>query len=285
MKSLKLMCLVALAGMLASCGGGGPTPESLVAEFQAVADAALEEVHKQADVGKAMNLAQQLAAMGPQATDKLLDILAQPDADPRTKMLVTISVKPVLAKENMARVIALTEASNNVNTRVNAAHIVGSFNDEALVARVGELLKDPEPRVRLAVFQTQLLRGTPEALAMLDAVWADATTPLNDKVQLVLGLPESHVAGHLKMFEAALGDATLDPQARVRALTVLGRLGEASGLAALEKAAASDPDPEVKAQAQMAWEAAKSRLEGGTPVPVAVPSPTPTEIQLPGPGK
>jgi HEAT repeat protein len=273
------VCVVGAGALLASCGGGPATPESLVAEFRAVADAALEDIHKQADLPRANAITQQLAAMGPQAIDKLLDILAEPEADPRTKMLVTICVKPVLAKENMPRILSLTEASHNVNTRVNAAHIVGSFNDEALIAKVAELLKDPEPRVRMAVFQTQLLRGTPEALAMVDAMWADKETPLNDRVQLVVGLPEAKVGEHLKMFEEALRDVALVPQARLRAVSVLGRLGDATALAALEEAAAKDPDKNVKAEAQIAWEAAKSRLEAtaaGAESPATAPVPAPT---------
>ena len=67
----------------------------------------------------------------------------------------------------------------------------------------------------------------------------------------------------------------LDPQARGRALRLLGQFGDASSLAALEKAAKEDPDPELRKAAQQAWEAAKSRIEsGGAPAaPAAAPAP------------
>lgn len=266
------MCLTGAGLLLPSCGNGAPTPDSLVAEFRAVADAAQKDIHKRPDLPRATAIAQQLAAMGPEATNKLLDILAEPDADPRTKMLVTMCVKPVLAVENYPRILALTEPSNEINTRVNAAHITGSFNDPTLIARTKELLKDPEPRVRMAAFQTQLMLGTPEALAEVETIWADPETPLNDRTQLVLGMPESAAVEHLKIFAEALADATLVSQARIRALTILGRFGDESALAALEKAAASDPDPNVRQEAQIAWEAAKSRLDATA---VAVPAPAP----------
>lgn len=253
-----------LAGMItwAGCGGGADnSPEGLVAQFKAVADAALEDIHKQADMPKAIEITRQLAATGPGGIDKLLDVLADPATDPRTMMLVTICVKNVLTPENFPRLLALSGPENNVNTRVNAAHLVSSFQDEALTKRAKELLQDPEPRVRLAIFQTELLRGTPEALGMVDALWADPATPLNDRVQIVLGLPEQHVAAHLPIFREALPNDKLAPPARARAILVLGRHGSAEDLVLLETAAAKDPSPDNRQQAQVAWEAAKSRLD------------------------
>lgn len=262
------LCVVlALAVVLGACGKKAGTPQNLAQEWKAVADAALKDSRKQADVGKAIGLAKQMAGTGPEGINPLLDILADPQENPRTKMLVTISITPVVAKENLVRIAELTDAKYEVNTRVNAAHLVASYNDESLNKRAMELLKDPEPRVRMAVLNMQLMRGVPEAIAAVEEAWKDPKLSAGERGQLVNGLPEKEAPKHLGLLAEALGNAQLDPQTRGRALRLLGQFGDASSLAAMEKAAKEDPDPEMRKAAQQAWEAAKSRLEaGGTSV-------------------
>jgi HEAT repeat protein len=289
---MKYVLQAALVGILGlGCLGAGcsrpaapvaATPEALVAQFKGIADAALKDVHKQADLQTATGIAQQLASQGPAAVNLLLDIMADPTANPRTKMLVTMCVQPVLMKENLARILELTDAKQEVNTRVNAAHLAASINDPELAKRAVELLQDPEPRVRLAVFNVQLMRGTPEALGMVETAWKDPATQPANRSQIVYGLPEREAGKFLPLLAEAVADTLLDPPARTRAITLLARLGDGSALPVLEKSAQSDPDPEVKKGAQMAWEALKSRLDAtGGGAAAAAPASAPVEAAAP----
>lgn len=278
--SLGLGCLG--AGCSRPAAPVAATPEALVAQFKEIAEAALKDVHKQADLQTATGIAQQLGKQGPAAVNLLLDIMADPTANPRTKMLVTMCVQPVLMKENLARILELTDAKQEVNTRVNAAHLAASINDPDLAKRAVELLQDAEPRVRLAVFNVQLMRGTPEALGMVETAWKDPATQPANRSQIVYGLPEREAGKFLPLLSEAVADATLDPPARTRAITLLARLGDASALPVLEKSAQSDPDPEVKKGAQMAWEALKSRLDAtGGAAPAPEPAAAPAEAAAP----
>ena len=269
--TLVLMLLLGLA----ACGGKpAATPQvdaaTLAAKFKDVADAAQQERYHQADVVQLGKISQALADLGPGGLDKLLELLSLPETHPRTKMLITMNVKSRLTQENMPRIVELTDAKYEVNTRVNAAYLVGSYNEPLLVPRSAELLKDPEPRVRMASFQVQLLRGTPEAMAMVDAIWNAPDTPIADKGQIVNSISEADAPKFMAIYANALSNPEFDPIARGRAITILGRIGGADALPALDKAAAEELDAGLKDQAKVAADALRSRL--GLPI-AATPAP------------
>lgn len=275
-------CFVACGGKPAPAPGAAPATEAeataLVVKFKEIADAAQKDKYKQADVGQLSKITASLAQMGPGGIDKLLDLLAQADTHPRTKMLITMSVKDHIAKENLARLLELTDPSYEVNTRVNAAHLVGSYNEPLLLPRSMELLKDPEPRVRLATFQVQLLRGAPEALALVDEYWNAPDTPEADKGQIVNGIPEAEAAKHMPIYMSAAGNTLFDTVVRERAITMLGRHGDATALPVLDTIVANaGDDPGLQGQAKLAADALRSRL--GQP---AEASPTPAPAAGPG---
>lgn len=275
--------VVALVLGLAACGGK-PAPtaapaaeaDALVAKFKEVADAAQQDKYRQADVGQLAKISDSLAALGPGGIDKLLDLMAMPDVHPRTKMFVTMNVKDRVMKENLPRLLELTQPTYEINTRVNAAHLVASYNEPLLVPRSLELLNDPEPRVRMASFQVLLLRGAPEALALVEKNWSAADTPAADKAQIVNGIPESEAPKYLSIYLAAAGDVTFDTVVRGRAISMLTRNGDASALPVLDKIITNpQDDPSMQMEARMAADALRSRLGlplADTPAP-PVPAP------------
>lgn len=270
------MAVVLMGGLLVSACGGKPGPEkqreALVAEWKKLNDAMLADPKKDVDVSKVTQIAQQLASLGPTGIDPLLEILADPNSNPRTKMLVTMSLTTAMAKENMPKVIALTDAKYDVNTRVNAAHLVSIYGDPELEAVCDKLMEDPEIRVRLQIFHMRLMRQDPRALAVVDQIWADPDTPVADKMQIVQGLLERDAPQHMQIFLQAVPDPQIAPIARERAVTILGRLGDASAVPVLEKASQEDLDPKIKEVAKTALEALKARLDGSVNAPAEAPA-------------
>jgi len=256
------------------------TPEELVAEWKNIA--ANPGVRGELDIDGATVIGEALALQGPNGLDPIMDVLGDAAADPRTKMLAVMTIKPYIQKENVPRLIAMTGPEFDKITRANAGHLLGWLREPDAEARALELLDDADPWVRMAAFHVTLLRGEPKALAMVEAVWADADTLLQDRSQIVNGLPATKAPEHLHIFAEALDIEGLEPSALLRAITFLAQFGDSATVPTLEKAIEDARDPEFRAAAEEALAGLKSRLEAAT---TELPAPGGVETEaLPAPG-
>ena len=109
------------------CGPGTPPPpppeppEQLVAQWIAVATAGKDNL----DVPKGAELAQRLAAQGPDKLNPLLDVLANKDADPYEKVMVVMTTMPAISQFHEQRLIELTGPQYDSVSRADAAHLLG----------------------------------------------------------------------------------------------------------------------------------------------------------------
>jgi len=106
-----------------------------------------------------------------------------------------------------------------------------------------------------------IMKGDPEALGQIMPLWNDPEMSARDKTQLILMIPDAHVREYLDLFKTVMGDMSLEADARLRAVTVLGHVGDASVLEVLSAAAEKDTDNDVRELAKSARDAVNARLQ------------------------
>ena len=249
------------------------TPEELMRLWRELPKAGADSL----DAVTATYIAQQLAASGPEGLKPLLDVLEDPEGDPVAKVLVVISLTPHLRPELAPRLLGMTAEGNETTSRACATHLLGLMNLPEVTARMRELLQDQERRVRLSAAIVMIMRQDPEVLARVAEFWNDPEVTPQERLQIVLSLPDSSLQQYLTLFAEAVVDAGMDAAGRRHALTVLGRLGDASVLPALQTCAEKDPEESLRLLAQQAIEAVQSRTAGAPPESAAVPAAVPPE--------
>jgi HEAT repeat protein len=240
------------------------------------------------DVASAHTIVQRLKET-PEGLDPLLDLLEDPNANPVAKVLTVISMAKEVTPEMAPRLIGMTQPSHETTTRACATHLLAHLKAPEAQTRVRELLSDSEHRVRAAaIMALGALQQDPEVIAQLPSMWAAPETTAADKDQILLMLPEEHVRQNLNVYKDALLDHSLEPKSRERLAVILGRVGNASVLDVLEKAAEEDPVDFVRVMARGAVGAIEAREAAAAatgaepaaapePVTEAAPAAAPTE--------
>ncbi len=272
-----LFILTALPLILWGCGSGPATPpppapeapEELVAQWTALATAGKDNL----DVQKAAEIAQKLAAQGPDKLIPLLDVLANKDADPYEKVMVVMTTMPAISQYHEAKLIELTGAQIDSVSRADAAHLLGVLQQRRLgtpqgLARLGELIDDPDRHVSSATILVMELAGSPEAIAKAVELWSSPEATPEERTSIVLNMPQRAVMQNTKLFAEAVLDTKLPADPRRRAIQDLGMVGDASVLDALRKCGETETDPVLKDLALAAADAVDSRVKQGL---VAVP--------------
>jgi len=275
-KSMILLSLpMIFAAAFIGCGSSEPAPPNPV-DMQADLMRAWLELPKAGsanlDVGSASIIAQRLAESGPEGLTPLLDVLGDPQGDPVAKVLVVISLTPLVSPAMAPRLIEFTQESQETTTRACAANLLAKLDLPEALGRMRELCRDKEQRVRVAAQLAMISRRDPEQIGQITALWQDPMTNPAQRTQLILVLPDTNEQDYLSIFSEAVVNQELESVARKRAAAVLGRLGDTSALAPLERCAGSDPDPEVVSLASTAIEAVKARMAAEpNPAPVSPP--------------
>lgn len=272
-----LLILTAMPLVLWGCWSGPATPpapaaeppEQLVAQWTALATAGKDNL----DVPKAGEIASKLAAQGPEKLLPLLDVLAQKDADPYEKVMVVMTTMPAISQFHEPRLIELTGTPIDSVSRGAAAHLLGVLQQRRMgtpqgLARLRELMADPDRHVSSAAILVMELAGDPEALAKALELWSSAGATSEERTSIVLNMPQQAVIQNTKLYAEAVLDTKLSAEVRKHAIQGLGMVGDATVLDALKKCAETETDPALKDMAQAAADAVDSRVKQGL---VAVP--------------
>ncbi|MBI2434802.1 MAG: hypothetical protein HYV26_18250 [Candidatus Hydrogenedentes bacterium] len=257
--------LLALGVACAGCGPDQQTsseqqvssPEELMANFVGLA----KEGPNNLDVVSAQAIAKRLRD-SPAGLEPLLQLLADPDADPVAKVLLVISVSPLVKPDMAPRLIDLTQPGHEKTTRACATHLLGLLNTPEAQARMQELAKDGEHRVQTAALLIMGSRGDASVIEMMPELWVAPETTDDDRDQILLMLPEEHVRQHLAVYKDAMLNQNIEPKSRERLATLLGRVGDESVLEVLKKAGEDDPNPSVRIMAKGAADTIQARRQG-----------------------
>lgn len=261
--------------LLAACGGQEPviqtTPVNYMQDWMALAKAGFANL----DVQSAITITQRLAESGPDGLNPIVEVLGDPAGDPVAKVLAVICLTSQINPAMQPRLMEFTQEDKEVTTRACSTHLLGLLKTPEAEKRLKELFNDKERRVWVEASLMLIKRGDAEALTRVRTLWTDPEMSARDKTQLILMIPNVHVKEYLDIFKAVMSDMSLEANARIRAATVLGHLGDASIIDVLNMAAEKDTDNEVRALAKSAADAIKARAQSpasSTPAPRVEPA-------------
>ncbi|HNR30190.1 MAG TPA: HEAT repeat domain-containing protein [Candidatus Hydrogenedentes bacterium] len=248
------VCLLVLAGCRPDVQP--PTessPEEVYRQWLALADAPVDRI----DFSAAVMLGEQLAAAD--RMDLVLDALGSPEANPKVKVLAVVTLTPLVRPEMESRLAELTAAANEATTRACAVKLLGFIDSDTARARLRELMGDAEHRTRVTATLMLARARDAEALDALPALWADPETGTSERIELVWSLPDEASERFAPIYKEAALDLELDPEVRIRAVTALGKIGDADAAEILDRCSVDDPVPAMREMARAALAALHAR--------------------------
>ena len=269
------LCVMVVA--LASCsspepGQTGPSEASasadtsgardkLVAEWLELAKASTRENPKIAETSE---VAGKLAGLGWAALAPLLDLMADPQSDPATKVLATLSIRENLTVEMVPRIIQMTQEGNEATTRACATDVLGFVREESAQRRLAELKNDKERRVRFLAYRGLVIQDVENMQARedLQELWRQPDATPEERGHIVLALINGPVLDSTWLLKEAVLDQEIAVQARLLAVRMLGRVGDEGCIEALTACLEKDPDEGVRAAAENAIASIKERPAG-----------------------
>ncbi len=268
-----LGCLIAaIALALPACGGGGnATPtgnDALVQEWKELSKAGFQGLNAR----RGQEITAELAKSGTAGLSPILDALGDPQGDPVAKVLAVMCLTQYISPDMAPRLLEMTREGQETTSRACAAHLLGFVQTPEAKQRMKELALDKERRVMMEASLALLMNGDPDTLKRVPELWNDKETTERERTQLINVLPEAHARECLDIVKAAAQNADLEMPARIKAVTILGRIGDASVLDALNACAEKDPFPEIKSLAANAAEAVKARTQAPAAPPATPPS-------------
>ena len=298
MPSRVFLVAAALPLLFWGCGPSTPpppvvkTPEQLMADWASVAAASKENLEA---APKACEISQQLAAQGPDKLMPLLDVLSNPNAGPHEKVLVVIATGPLLTQAHEQKLLDLSGPQTDSVSRGCATHLLGALQQRREgtpqgLARLRELMNDPDRHVRSAAILVMELSGDKEGVAKALELWSSPDVTVDERNTIVLNMPQLTVLSNTGLFAEAILDTKLSTEARKRAIQDLGVVGGPPVLEALRKCAETETDPVLKDLASAAAEAVDSRAKQGlvamplipqSAAPAAAPDSAPAAVPAP----
>ena len=269
-----LIALCVMVVALASCsspepGQTGPSVASadtsgarakLVAEWLELAKASTRENPKIAGTSE---VAGKLAGLGWAGFGPLLDLMADPQSAPTTKVLAALSIRENLTAEMVPRIIRMTQEENEATTRACATDVLGFIREESAQKRLGELKNDPERRVRFLAYRGLVIQEVENVQARedLQELWRQPDATPEERGHIVLALINGPVFDSVWLLKEAVLVEEIAAEARVLAVRMLGRVGDEGCLDALTACLEKDPNEEVRSAAENAIASIKERLD------------------------
>ena len=217
-----------------------------------------------ADIAQeAAPLAEKAAQQGEAGLLPFLDIMADPDEAPETKVLALIALTPHISKFPTLsnRVTEITAEGNETTSRACATDLLGFFDLPETNARLRQLLSDSESRVSIAALIVLMKQEDPQAIARIKEMFHAKDTNVAQQGDIAMMMPTSATRQHLDLFAEVLLNKEMPYQARLRAVAALGNAQDDSVLQTLKQSALNDADDSIRAMATAAVAAVEESLQ------------------------
>lgn len=179
----------------------------------------------------------------PRAVSVLLRYLGDPD---QKVGLYLAQALGNLAKEDALAALRLALRDPNANIRWRAAMALGDQRDAAAVPGLERLLQDPDPLVQNVAANALAQIATPEAIdALAGGLGGAQPSTVHNTMKGLQRLGSAAVPMLTSILKSG------NPQARRNSATLLGYLADPTTAPLLQQAA-SDPDADVRTEAQWA---------------------------------
>lgn len=204
-----------------------------------------QEKLEDTDVNRAVAVAGQLAATGPDGLEPIFDVLSSEDTNPVEKIVATISLGPHLNESHIPRLLALTEPALNQTVRGCAIHLLGLIANPDADKRIHELMNDPDAHVSKEAAFALLRRGDEAAVQKVLELWTADTMTDENRNEIILAFPTDRAKDHLFIYEEVICNQNVDFAARAHALNLLGMLGTATAVAKIDACLESEKIPQM----------------------------------------
>ena len=180
----------------------------------------------------------------PRAVPVLLHYLGDPDQKVGLYIAQTLGK---LAEEDALATLRLALEDPDPNIRWRAAMALGGQRDALAVPGLTQLLRDPEKLVQNAAANALTQIGTRQAVYALAAGLGSAQpSTVNNTMNGLQQLGSAAVPTLISILDSS------NAQARRNAVTLLGYIADPRAVPALQRKATSDPNAEVRTEAQWA---------------------------------
>jgi len=242
-----LFCLVAAMtamNLLAGCIPSEPveeysidtesvtkSPEELLEEWMAYAVAA---DMKTPTGDRPFAITDQLAASSPTALIPCIELLGDPESTPDTKVFVlqciTVNMTP-----NYIPTIKPLLSNENPDTRSCAYTLLGGIQDPSVPDLLTKGLEDDVPRVAFAALSGLAIQNVePQRTEFTGKYWDDKTT-LGQRLEILRVILKHPTANDLDILADFLTEPETSDKSRYLIAMVLGRIGTAEQIGALQK--------------------------------------------------
>jgi HEAT repeat protein len=184
------------------------------------------------------------ATQNPDVASELLQILGDPDQKVGLYLAQTLGN---LAKEDVLDALQLALSDPDPNVRWRAAMALGEQRYAPAAQDLERLLYDPEKLAQNAAASALAQIGTRQAVYALAAGLGSAQpSTVNNTMSGLVKLGPTAVPTLISILESS------SAQARHNAITVLGYIADPQAALVLQRKATSDPDADVRAEAEWA---------------------------------
>lgn len=274
LKWMLTLSLPLLAGLgISACvkESSAPNTDALVQEWKSIPKAGYQGMQTK----RAEAISAELAKSGMAGLSPILDVLGDAKGDPVSKVLAVMCLTPYLSPEFAPRLLEMTREDQETTTRVCATHLLSFLTPPEVQQRIKELVNDKERRVKMEASLALMMNNDADVLKHVAELWKNPETTASERSQMMLVFPEQHAPEYMDLIKEAAKDENLEIPARTKAVSILGRIGDASVLDVLTTCAEKDPYPNMRSLAQNAVEAIKARTQapGADAAPAAPTAP------------
>lgn len=264
-------CAACLVGHMACLPSQAPPPDGNGKDApakQATLEELLADWHERAKDADAnfntqacIYFGQQLSLYGPDAFDSLFDVLADPQATPKAKVMVTNTVQYAnLDTTMLSRLIPLVSDEHDGTTRACAAKLLTGFPGDYVLELLKTLRDDKEERVRFVATLGLAVRNDAAARDALLERSTNPTTTADERYDIIKALSRGLREQDMVVFEHALKADDMGPRIWNDSIIQLGREGSPSAITVLEECVARDDrGEELQTLAKEALAALRSR--------------------------
>ncbi len=205
-----------------------------------------QEKLEDTDVNRAVEIAGQMAAQGPQGLEPIFEVLSSKDARPVEKIVATISLGPHVNKTHVSRLAALTNTGNDQTMRGCAIHLLGRIADAEADSRIRMLMEDPDSHVSKEAVFALLRRGDATAVQKVLELWKADTMTDENRNEIILAFPADRAKDNLFIYEEVICNPNIDAIARSHALNLLGMLGNTATVEKIEACLDTEKSPQMR---------------------------------------
>lgn len=263
-----LYCVLVLSFILSACIPSTPqnasegsititaaTPEELLAEWMLLA---ADPVANAANP-RAYELVGRLSMSGADALMPIVEVLADPEADPYKKVFVVQCLAAHMAPAYAARLGELAEPPGDGTTRASAVTLLGFVPDPIVEPEFRRYLDDPERRVSFAAKLGLARRGDAPMHAVLVELYTLPDTLPQEREQILALIVDNPQAEDIPLLMQVVIATETSLAQRSRIAAVLGRMGDTNTIDALRISLEVEPDPLYEGIARAAIEAIQER--------------------------